>query len=206
MIRKRLFLSVGGLRSVFDGVEDYDLWLRLAEANEIANLPEVVAYYRVHASGASRARAQQLIIATVGAQLSARARSARLSDPYADISCINYTTLVQTATSTNEVNTLLMDAAAGEATFLGMIGRVNEALALLQWADGVTRGGQTARRAQARAHLARGVLSWRSNRTGAALISMLHAVLLDPRRTASRFANGARAEAISVSARLIRRQ
>ena len=48
MIRRRVFLDVGGYRTAFDLAEDYDLWLRISERADMANLTEVLAYYRSH--------------------------------------------------------------------------------------------------------------------------------------------------------------
>ncbi|MGH8676596.1 MAG: glycosyltransferase family 2 protein [Burkholderiales bacterium] len=47
--RKAAVESVGGYRALSAGhPEDYDLWLRLAERFELANLPEVLGCYRIH--------------------------------------------------------------------------------------------------------------------------------------------------------------
>ncbi len=49
MIRAEALRAVQGYRSRFQWVEDHDLWLRLAERGELANLPEVLLCYRQHA-------------------------------------------------------------------------------------------------------------------------------------------------------------
>lgn len=53
--------AVGGYRAEFrDGAEDFDLWLRLAERGELANLPEVLVDYRLHAGSMTHtARSRQ---------------------------------------------------------------------------------------------------------------------------------------------------
>jgi glycosyltransferase involved in cell wall biosynthesis len=49
--------GVGGFRSVAGWVaEDYDLWLRLAETGDIANLPDLLLRYRVHERQLSTSR------------------------------------------------------------------------------------------------------------------------------------------------------
>jgi glycosyltransferase involved in cell wall biosynthesis len=53
MARTALFRGLGGYRSAFQGAEDYDLWLRASEVVEVANLPEVLVGYRVHAQSVS---------------------------------------------------------------------------------------------------------------------------------------------------------
>jgi len=56
MIRRELLLSAGGYRSMFDGAEDYDLWLRLSRCTQIANLGEALLLYRRHKGQTSRQR------------------------------------------------------------------------------------------------------------------------------------------------------
>lgn len=48
MMRRELVLAAGGYRSVFDGAEDYDLWLRLDPAVQMDNLPRPLLLYRRH--------------------------------------------------------------------------------------------------------------------------------------------------------------
>jgi glycosyltransferase involved in cell wall biosynthesis len=49
MIRRTALVEAGGYREEFCGVEDHDLWLRLAERGRLANLPDVLLHGRVHA-------------------------------------------------------------------------------------------------------------------------------------------------------------
>lgn len=52
--RRRLVEEVGGWRSAFDGAQDHDLVLRLAERTErIAHLPETLYSWRAHAGSAA---------------------------------------------------------------------------------------------------------------------------------------------------------
>lgn len=46
MFRKSLFESVGAYNSAFDGVEDYDLWLRVNRIAEIENMEQALTNYR----------------------------------------------------------------------------------------------------------------------------------------------------------------
>jgi hypothetical protein len=48
MMRRFGLLAVGGYREEYESVEDFDLWLRLAEHGRLANLPEVLFKYRQH--------------------------------------------------------------------------------------------------------------------------------------------------------------
>jgi len=57
MMRAAAFRSVGGYRDAYPDAEDYELWLRMAEAGRLANLPEVLLDYRYHANSVSQQRA-----------------------------------------------------------------------------------------------------------------------------------------------------
>jgi glycosyltransferase involved in cell wall biosynthesis len=54
MMRRDAVLAVGKYRE-FPVIEDVDLFLRLAERGRIANLPEVLLLYRIHAENISKA-------------------------------------------------------------------------------------------------------------------------------------------------------
>ena len=48
MTRRSLVLGVGGYREEMLELEDMDLWLRIGEHAQLANLPETLLYYRIH--------------------------------------------------------------------------------------------------------------------------------------------------------------
>jgi glycosyltransferase involved in cell wall biosynthesis len=53
LMRREAVLSLGGYDPVHATAEDLDLWLRLGEIGELANVPEIVLEYRVHGASAS---------------------------------------------------------------------------------------------------------------------------------------------------------
>jgi glycosyltransferase involved in cell wall biosynthesis len=67
-MRRRAVEAVGGYRPEFETAEDLDLFLRLAEAGRIANLPDVLMKYRKHPGSVTAtkfARMQRTITAAV---------------------------------------------------------------------------------------------------------------------------------------------
>jgi hypothetical protein len=74
MMRREAFEAAGGYRKGLNVAEDYDLWLRMAEVTELANLPERLVRYRLHtASNTARRPVRQAIaIACVTAAREAR--------------------------------------------------------------------------------------------------------------------------------------
>ncbi len=79
MMRTEAFRSLGGYR--FPLAEDYDLWLRMAERYELANLPEPVLFYRVHSDQISSQQLKKLTTSALGVQVSARVRRQLGYDP-----------------------------------------------------------------------------------------------------------------------------
>jgi glycosyltransferase involved in cell wall biosynthesis len=81
MVRSTVLQQVGVYRPAFEGAEDYDLWVRIAEVAQVANLPECLLQYREHpASVTHRARVRQLF-STRLVQLAAQARRTSGRDP-----------------------------------------------------------------------------------------------------------------------------
>ena len=59
MMRRAAVFAAGGYTHEYRHVEDLDLFLRLAEVGELANLPEVLLEYRVHMRSVSHAHAAE---------------------------------------------------------------------------------------------------------------------------------------------------
>ena len=83
MMRSAAVRALGGYREAFRAAEDHDLWLRAAEQYELANLPDVLLYYRLHTQAVSFQNLEQQVIAAMAAELSAHSRRAGKSDPFA---------------------------------------------------------------------------------------------------------------------------
>jgi hypothetical protein len=71
---KQAISDVGGYRKAFFAAEDYDLWLRLAERYEVANLPSVLVKYRVHSNQLSSTQVERQVLSVLAAQIAARRR------------------------------------------------------------------------------------------------------------------------------------
>lgn len=81
MMRRADVLAVGGYRTETVPAEDLDLWLRLAERGRLANLPEILAKYRVHTGGISRTTDGQLARGVRAAVADARRRRGLETEP-----------------------------------------------------------------------------------------------------------------------------
>jgi glycosyltransferase involved in cell wall biosynthesis len=54
VMRRDAFLQAGGYREALRHAEDYDLWLRMSERGGLANLPDVLLFYREHETQVTR--------------------------------------------------------------------------------------------------------------------------------------------------------
>ena len=81
MLRRSAVEAVGGYR--FDYIEDYDLWLRLSEQFELANLAEPLVLYRLHPGQLSLSRLEEMQRLRLVVRAAARARSRGQPDPFA---------------------------------------------------------------------------------------------------------------------------
>lgn len=84
MIRASVFRAAGGYRNGLVSAQDFDLWLRIAEISEIANLPQRLIRYRAHrTSGSARMPARQAIasVCVIGA---GEARRLGKPEPFAN--------------------------------------------------------------------------------------------------------------------------
>lgn len=80
VLRVDVLKSVGGYRNL-SCAEDYDLWLRVAESCDLANLRSVLLKYRIHPQQVSQRQDEQQATAAVAAQRSAIFRRNGKPDP-----------------------------------------------------------------------------------------------------------------------------
>ncbi len=80
MLRAEAVAAVGGYRSAYGPAEDYDLWLRLSERYQLANLAEPLLAYRVFPGQISVRQLDQQVLSVVGARAAARQRAVAGSD------------------------------------------------------------------------------------------------------------------------------
>jgi glycosyltransferase involved in cell wall biosynthesis len=85
MFRSELARRAGGFRAAFRAAEDYDLWLRLAEIAQLANLPENLTEYRRHGENVTSRNAIRQAFSARLAQRSARVRRGTGNDPAASL-------------------------------------------------------------------------------------------------------------------------
>jgi len=106
LIRKAALTAVGGYRNVTHA-EDYDLWLRIAERFQLANLETVLLKYRIHPGQVSVTRCQKQAFGAAAAQAAALARKNGKPDPLDSVSEITPALLTRLGVSVAIQHTML---------------------------------------------------------------------------------------------------
>jgi glycosyltransferase involved in cell wall biosynthesis len=108
---QQAFEAVGGYRENLDHAEDLDLWLRLSERGRLANLPQPVVKYRIHARQLSLRKQTDQAIHAEAVRVSARARAEGRPDPLEGTTRIDEDFLVSEGVDRAEVTRAVVDAA-----------------------------------------------------------------------------------------------
>lgn len=122
MIRRGPLGQVQGYRGQFGASEDIDLWLRLMERFDLANLPDVVTRYRVHKEQATVRRLEHQSLCCVAAHLAARARRGGRPDPFEGLPAIDLDAVLERGGTIEEVTSYFVHVATWLARTTGRAG------------------------------------------------------------------------------------
>jgi glycosyltransferase involved in cell wall biosynthesis len=104
MFRKDVFLETSGYRPAFTAAQDLDLWMRMSERAQLANLPDVLTRYRVHPAQSSVRNLAQQAVCSLAARMAARARRRTRSDPFDKGEEISEETLLGLGATESEID------------------------------------------------------------------------------------------------------
>jgi hypothetical protein len=85
MMRKEVILASGGYRKALLDADDYDLFLRMGDRSQFANLADVVLQYRVHAGQVSVRNMRHQALCVLAARAAAAQRKQGRPDPLSQI-------------------------------------------------------------------------------------------------------------------------
>jgi hypothetical protein len=181
LMRCDAFTSVGGYREAFAPAEDYDLWLRISEKFEMANLDRVVLKYRIHPNQVSMRKHKQQNISSLAALLSAMSRRTGSPDPMEAVTEITPELLVGLGIDEAKQRTALATGYNGWMQIMMAAkewpAALNAANEMLNLSDPKKLGPRAT--ADMRLEIAR--LYWKNNRYSMSVISAVHAVITRPR-------------------------
>jgi hypothetical protein len=110
IMRKEVVLAVGGYRKVLGESEDYDLWLRISEITQVANLSEPLLRYRIHTGQVSVQKMRYQTECLCAAQASALRRLRGEQDPLSDAAEITPPLLASLGVTEHRIQQYLVGA------------------------------------------------------------------------------------------------
>jgi glycosyltransferase involved in cell wall biosynthesis len=180
LLRKEAFVRAGGYREAFAPAEDYDLWLRITEHCECANLEEIVLKYRIHPYQVSLRKRKQQTLGILGAKKSAEMRQRAEQDIFNSLDVITPDGLRNLGVTDAAQEQALMTDARRWIRHMSMAGEVSAALdsavelLRIDWAH--VEGWQIAD-----LHLTVAALRWRKGELSQGIRSAARAVRVRPK-------------------------
>lgn len=141
MFRTDAWRVTGGYRKAFLYAEDYDLWLRITERYQVANLSDVLAGYRVHGTQMSVRHLRQHVTSALGARRSASMRRETGSDPFWNVDTVTAELLKGHGVSEEEIDRHIRASAMGWIRLLLRAGRERDAVMLFREVQGAADPG-----------------------------------------------------------------
>jgi len=181
LMRKEAFTLVGGYRTPFLQAEDYDLWLRIAERFEMANLKQPVFKFRYHPSQLSVRKRTEQTLCYLAARASAAGRKAGQPDPLDSAKEITPAVLVALGVSCAEQQTALLYSYCAQVHCMRALGEWSAALSLaVEMLRSSTDWKYVDRGAMANMRLKAAVVYWKNNRFLQSIFTAGHAVMTRP--------------------------
>lgn len=156
MMRRDMVLTVGGYREALRHAEDYDLWTRLSDRHDLANLAECLLLYRIHGSQASWAHAEQQAMAVLAVRSLASQRRRLGGERSVLPAVLDEDFLLQLGVSAREVEDTRVAYMAGRITDYELVAMHAEAAAARR--DLLIAASRAGRRSLCRSVTAR--LAW----------------------------------------------
>jgi len=179
LLRREVFAWAGGYRSMVVDGEDYDLWLRIAERHQLANLDAVVLKYRIHPYQVSMRKGEQQILCMLAAQVAASSRRNGMPDPLNSVKEITPETLAALGVTKARQQSRLASYHRGWIRNMCMAGEYAAALkAALETLQSDLE--YVERWEVADLHLTVARLYWRQGRPFSSLLSAAQAALTHP--------------------------
>jgi glycosyltransferase involved in cell wall biosynthesis len=180
LMRKEAFTLVGGYRTLFLQAEDYDLWLRIAERFEMANLKQAVFKLRYHPHQLSVRKRTQQTLCYLAARAAAGCRKTGQADLLDSTKEITPAVLVGLGVSYAEQQLALSNAYRGQIHCMCALGEwsgaLNLAIEMLRSSD----WKYVERRVIANMRLEAAHVYWKNNRFLKSIFTAGHAVMTRP--------------------------
>jgi hypothetical protein len=179
IMRKDVVLAAGGYRKQFLDADDYDLFLRMGEYSQIANLDKFVLKYRIHANQVSVRNMKHQVMCVLAARVAASLRRSGKPDPLCGVEEVTPQLLKSLGVSPDEIQRTLLGFCG---YWMHLLKKVDGNSALRTIEEFVKLSGScfVERSVVADAWLAAAGIYCRQGRPVKALISAARALLLRP--------------------------
>jgi glycosyltransferase involved in cell wall biosynthesis len=181
LILREAFERAGGYRVAFSQSDDYDLWLRISEHYQCANLRQVVVKYRIHPQQLSLRKRKEQILCALAAQASASLRDAGKPDPLNSVKQITPKLLVGMGVSEDIQKNKL---AKEYFSLINQMYKAGECTAVLEAATEMfhlCEGEGVEQRFISDVHLIAAKVYWKQGRVFPSFLSVGRAVLARPK-------------------------
>ena len=108
MMRREVAIACGGYRKAFLDADDYDLWLRMSERSQLANLEQPILQYRVHSQQVSIVNSSHQMLCVFAARTAAAFRKQGRPDPFSGVTQITPELLGKLGVTTAEIQDALL--------------------------------------------------------------------------------------------------
>jgi len=179
MMRKEVAIAAGGYRKALLDADDYDLWLRMGERSQFANVSQTIVKYRIHGNQVSVRNMRQQTLCVLAAQAAARERRRGRSDPLSQVEKVTPETLEALGVTVEEVGKTLWRVYMEWMEFLPEQ-QPEAALGVIDGIVEVFGAGIGDRPSAANALLAAAAIHYRQGRPLSALASAGRAVMIRP--------------------------
>jgi glycosyltransferase involved in cell wall biosynthesis len=119
LFRRSVLEKVGGFRKAYLHAEDYDLWLRMLESFELANLDHVLLGYRRHEASISYRHARQQALSALCARTTAQLRLLGCPDPTSEVDLVTDAVIRDLGVKQNSID---------EAIFTSLLAATEDAM------------------------------------------------------------------------------
>ncbi|HKF50792.1 MAG TPA: glycosyltransferase [Candidatus Acidoferrales bacterium] len=109
-MRRKVVIAAGGYRKQFLDADDYDLWLRMVELCQIANLGIYVLRYRIHANQVSVQNMRHQTMCVFAARIAAALRRSGKPDPLSEVMRITPSITQALGVNASEIDRKVADA------------------------------------------------------------------------------------------------
>lgn len=179
LVRRDIFTRVGGYRKVLLSAEDYDLFLRISERFQCANLNQVAVRYRIHPHQLSFRTRHLQTITKLATQASASFRRTRGVDPLDSVQEISESVLLDMGIPRTQFQSALFWGYQDWIYNMFLAGEYSVALKTALEVLG-SDWENVDRRQIADLRLMVGRLFWKQKRFVRSLVSSCHAVVVKP--------------------------